>query len=74
MRVILYIVVVSKTFIGVTAGLFVAGVYLAFVTCTGHPALEKTECADDFVLLRLHFGWNVVFIQLLLFNSVDRLM
>lgn len=51
-----------------------AGVYLAFVTCTGHPALEKTECADDFVLLRLRFGWNVVFIQLLLFNSVDRLM
>lgn len=32
-------------------GLFVVCVYLGFVACTRHPALEKTEGADDFVLL-----------------------
>lgn len=26
-------------------------VYLGFVACTGHPALEKTEGSNDFVLL-----------------------
>lgn len=62
-HIILYI-------LGATTGL----VYLAFVSCTGHPALEETECPDDFVLLRLRLGWDVVFIQLLLFNSVDKLM
>lgn len=29
----------------------VVSIYLGLVACTGHPALEKTEGADDFVLL-----------------------
>lgn len=47
--------------------------YLVLVPCARHPAFQEADSATNFEFLRFTFGWDNVFIPLLLFNSVGQI-